>query len=136
MLLKLTWIKVLTKLIFFKKEIVMNLSKKMSLVLGLSLVLAFSIVSTSMATDCANAQVVKAGTYSGIGNGIASDNMIAVKCLSDASWGAYAQFYPTLGIGDQALATALTALSLGKSVWIRTAAKTSGSLLTIIYINN
>ncbi len=112
----------------------MNLSKKMSLALGLSLVLAFSIVSTSMATDCVQAQVLKVGIYAGVGHGIASDNVITVKCLSDTGWGS--QFYPTLEIGDQALATALTALSLGKTLTIRTAAKTSGSLLTVIYVNN
>ena len=113
----------------------MKFSKKMSLALGLSVVLATSIVSTSMAADCANAEILKVGAYAGAGGTTASDNVIAVKCISDTTWGSYAQFYPNTKIADQALATALTALSLGKNVWIRTSAKTSGSMLNVIYVN-
>ncbi len=113
----------------------MKFSKKMSLALGLSVALATSIVSTSMAADCANAQILRVGTAATIGSSTVAPNVITVKCLSDLSWGS-AQFYPNILIGDQALATALTALSLGKNVWVSTSAKTSGSMLNVIYVNN
>lgn len=113
----------------------MKLSKKMTLALCLSVAAISSFAGTSMAADCANAEILKVGASAGIGGSIASDNVIAVKCLSDTSWGTYTQFYPNTAIADQALATALTALSLGKNVWIRTSAITSGSILNTIYVN-
>lgn len=97
--------------------------------------LLLSVSSNVMADDCATAEVVKVGTGAGMGGGTASDNVIGIKCLSDTTWGNYAQFYPNTRVGDQALATALTAYSLDKKVWIRVSSKVSGSMLNNIYIN-
>ncbi len=113
----------------------MSITKKACLVLGLAVALTLPVAATSMAADCADAEILKVGAAAGVGGASASDNVIAVKCLSDTSWGTYAQFYPNEAIGDQALATALTALSLGKHVWIRVSSKTSGSMLQTIYVN-
>jgi hypothetical protein len=87
------------------------------------------------AVDCDSAEIVKVGTNAGAGGGTASDNVIGIKCLSDTSWGNYVGLVPNAAIGDQALATALTAFSLDKTVWIRASAKTAGSMLTVIYLN-
>jgi hypothetical protein len=38
-------------------------------------------------------------------------------------------------MGDQGLATLLTAFSLGKPIWVRVAGVTSGSVLEIAYMN-
>jgi hypothetical protein len=113
----------------------MKISRKLSLALCLSVVSILPITTTSMASDCADAEILKVGAAAGVGGSVASDNVIAVKCISDTTWGTYAQFYPNIAIADQALATALTALSLGKHVWIRTSAITSGSILNTIYVN-
>jgi len=113
----------------------MNVTRKAFLVLGLCAAITLPVVSTSMAADCTNAQILKVGSAAGVGGASASDNVIAVKCLSDTTWGSYAQFYPNKAIADQALATALTAFSMGKNVWIRVASKTSGSMLNTIYVN-
>lgn len=113
----------------------MGLAKKMKLALCLSVALVFTIASSSMADDCTSAEIMKVGAGAGMGGGTASDNVIGVKCISDTSWGTYAQFYPNTAIGDQALATALTAYSLDKKVWIRVSSKVSGSMLNNIYIN-
>jgi len=113
----------------------MNVTRKAFLVLGLCAAITLPVVSTSMAADCKNAQIMKVGSAAGVGGSAASDNVIGIKCLSDTTWGSYAQFYPNKAIADQALATALTAFSMGKNVWIRVASKTSGSILNTIYVN-
>ncbi len=113
----------------------MNKFKVVSLALCATVALSFSVASSVMAADCAEAEVLKVGSGAGMGGGTASDNVIGIKCLSDTTWGSYAQFYPNTAIGDQALATALTAYSLDKSVWIRVSSKVSGSMLNNIYIN-
>ncbi len=105
------------------------------LAICISTVMLLGLSSVSFAADCASAEILKVGASAGAGGGAASDNVIAVKCLSDATWGNYVQLYPNAAIGDQALATALTALSLDKKVWIRASAKTTGSLLNVIYLN-
>lgn len=107
----------------------MNFSKKVSLVLGLSVALVSSIATTSMADDCAKAEIFKIGSRADMGL-----NAIGFTCLSDTSW-TPSQYYVNTAIGDEALATALTAMSLGKTVWIRTASRTPGSLISIIYMN-
>jgi hypothetical protein len=112
-------------------ETIMKFSKKMSLALGLSVALVSSVASTSMAADCNNAEIIKTGPNAGVTGGVA----IQVQCLDTAPvvFGKI-MVVPEASIADQALATALTALSLGKTVWIRTEGVVSGSLLTVIYI--
>ena len=70
----------------------MNFSKKISLALCLTVALVSTVVSNSMATDCANAKILKIGPSAGAGAGITTDNVIAVQCLSDTTWGTYTQF--------------------------------------------
>ena len=109
----------------------MKFSKKMGLALGLSVVLVSSIVSTSMAVDCAKAEVMKAGPNAGLDNGVA----IQLKCIDATPVFGTIMVVPPANIADQSLATALTALSLGKTVWVRTGGTVSGSLLNIMYLN-
>lgn len=114
----------------------MKFSKKMSLVLGLSVVLVSSLASTSMAVVCQKAEILGAGATSATASTQAGNTFIAVKCLdAGTTYPSYAQFFPMNSISDQALATALTAMSLNKTLWIRTADTVSGSLLNIVYVN-
>lgn len=114
----------------------MKLSKKMSLALGLSVVLVSSLATTSMAyVDCSRAEVLKVGTSAGLAaSNITGSSTVQVKCLSDTSWGTK-EFYPVTAISDEVMAASLTALSLDKTVYIRVGAATTGSLLTIMYVN-
>lgn len=114
----------------------MNIVKKMSIALSLCAVFGACVVSTSMAATatCTNAAIEKVGPYSGIGAGVTSDNIIRVTCISDTTWGTV-NLFPSAAIGDQALATALTALSLGKNVLITASAKTTGSMLIGISVS-
>ena len=105
------------------------------LAICISTAMLLGLSSVSFAVDCSKAEIVQIGANAGIGHGTASDNVIAFKCLSDGSWGSFVQLIPNAAIGDQALATALTALSLDKTVWIRASGNTTGSLLNIIYLN-
>ncbi|MBU0665014.1 MAG: hypothetical protein KJ990_10775 [Proteobacteria bacterium] len=108
----------------------MNFSKKISWALGLSVLLVSSVVSTSMAEDCAKAEVLKAGPNASVTGDVA----IQVKCLDATPAFGTIMVVPDTTITDQALATALTAISLNKTVWLRTEGVVSGSLLTVMYI--
>jgi len=105
------------------------------LAICISTAMLLGLSSVSFAADCADAEIVKVGANAGAGGGAASDNVIGIKCLSDSSWGSYVGLIPNAAIGDQALATALTAFSLDKTVWVRASGKTAGSMLNIIYLN-
>ena len=105
------------------------------LAICISAVMLLGVSAVSFAADCSEAEIVKVGANAGAGAGTASDNVIGIKCLSDSSWGSYVGLIPNAAIGDQALATALTAFSLDKTVWVRASGKTAGSMLNIIYLN-
>ena len=105
------------------------------LAICISTAMLLGLSSVSFAADCSSAEIVKVGANAGAGHGTASDNVIGIKCLSDTSWGNYVGLIPNSAIGDQALATALTAFSLDKTVWVRASGKTAGSMLNIIYLN-
>ena len=119
----------------FFKETRMKRIKFGLLAICISAVMLLGVSSVSFAADCSKAEILKVGVNAGVGAGTASDNVISIKCLSDSSWGGYTGLIPNVAIGDQALATALTAFSLDKSVWVRASGKTSGSILNVIYMN-
>jgi len=55
---------------------------------------------------------------------------------SDVNWTGARQFYLSSTLGNQGLATLLTAYSLGETVWVRIAGDGSaGSLITVIFVN-
>jgi len=63
--------------------------------------------------------------------------MVQLDDLSNKYWTGIRQFYLSSTLGNQGLATLLTAYSLGKTVWVRIAGDgSSGSLISIIYIND
>ena len=56
---------------------------------------------------------------------------------SGSNWNGARQFYLSSTLGNQGLATLLTAYSLGKTIWVRVAGDGSaGSLITVLFIND
>jgi len=113
----------------------MNNLKLSCLTLCALSLMIFGVASSALAVNCSDAEILKVGTNASAGGGSASNNVIAFKCLNNAAFPAYVSAIPLADIGDQALATALTALSLDKHVWIRTTSADALTVLQIIYLN-
>ena len=63
--------------------------------------------------------------------------MVQLDDLTDTRWTGIRQFYLSSNLGNQGLATLLTAYSLNKTLWVRIAGDGSpGSLVEIIFIND
>lgn len=87
------------------------------------------------AADCKSGTIVKVGVNPTTSTG-ASPYMVQIDCANDATWPGVLQLYLSDDLGDAGLATLLTAYSLQKTVWIRTLGVTTGSIATIIYVND
>ena len=63
--------------------------------------------------------------------------MVQLDDLTDTKWTGIRQFYLSSNLGNQGLATLLTAYSMNKTLWVRIAGDGSaGSLIEIIFIND
>ena len=63
--------------------------------------------------------------------------MVQLDDLTDTKWTGIRQFYLSSNLGNQGLATLLTAYSMNKTLWVRIAGDgSSGSLIEIIFIND
>jgi hypothetical protein len=111
----------------------MKFTNKICVALGLSMTMCAAVVSTSMAAPatCAKTVILKAGPNSAK----ASDVAIQVKCIDATPAFGTILVIPHADIADTALATALTALSLNKTVYVQTGGTVNGSLLTVMYLN-
>ena len=62
--------------------------------------------------------------------------MVQLDDLTDNKWTGVRQFYLSSALGNQGLATLLTAYSMGKTIWVRIVGDGSpGSLVEIIFVN-
>ena len=84
--------------------------------------------------DCSVGRIARLGLFPGTNKGI----MVQLFDESPSpSWTGKRQFYLSETLGNQGLATLLTAYSLGKTVWVRIEGDaSSNSLISIIYIND
>ncbi|MGV8073286.1 MAG: hypothetical protein AB2L11_01800 [Syntrophobacteraceae bacterium] len=110
-------------------------SKKFIPVMLAVLLLTCAIAAPAMASvDVATCSIVRVGydpRFSGAM--VQLDDMRTMGEL----WTGARQFYLSSALGNQGLATLLTAYSMGKTVWVRiSGTATSGSLVEIIFINN
>ncbi len=92
--------------------------------------------SLAIAGDHSSCTVNKVGVYPSLSdpNLQRSGYPIFLTCSDLGS--SQVMFYLSESMGDAGLATALTAMSLGKPVWARTTTDTAGGLLTVLYLAN
>ena len=112
----------------------MKMNKLFSLVLGLFLVGSLMIIPAvaNATVDSAKSKIMRVGSdprFEGA--------MVQLDDLNDTNWTGIRQFYLSSTLGNQGLATLLTAYSLGKTVWVRIPGDgAAGSLIQIIYMND
>ncbi|MBW1717554.1 MAG: hypothetical protein JRJ77_17345 [Deltaproteobacteria bacterium] len=111
-------------------------TKKMSIlvvlvVAGLSLII---IPTTANALDVASCTINRVGVAGGYPN----PNLVQlIDQAASPAWPGYMTFFLDSSLGNEGLATLLTAYSMGKTVWVRIpAGAISGALITIIHIND
>ena len=111
----------------------MKRNKMFSLVLGLFVMASLMIMpAIANALDVANASIERVGY-----NPAFQGAMVQLDDVSDGNFTGVRQYYLSETLGNQGLATLLTAYSLGKTVWVRIAGDGApGSLVQIIYIND
>ena len=112
----------------------MKRNKMFSLVFAMFLVTSLMIIPTiaNAIVDVPNCSIAKVG-YDPRFEGA----LVRLDDLTDTQWTGTRQFYLSSTLGNQGLATLLTAYSLGKTVWVRIAGTGEpGSLIQIIYIND
>jgi len=113
--------------------------KKFRAILFFAIIVSFLLVvgaSNVFAADCASAVIKRVGSNPSIGATGSSPYMVQLDCSTDSVWPGTLTLYLSSDLGDGGLATLLTAYSLGKTVWVRTLGITSGSIVTIIYVND
>jgi hypothetical protein len=110
----------------------MNWSKKVACIFGiLTMVVSFAASSSMAAVTCTQADILMVGPNAAVPSGVA----LQVKCLNNTAFGGGNSVALTVhpDLSDQILATALTALSLGSTVYITAAA--APGLVTKMYLN-
>ena len=110
---------------------------KRSLLMGLVMVMAVCsfAFSASATVDCASMKIVMVSADATAGGNMWLRNDSGAACGAIA---AGAEFYGILNPAevDKLLATALTAVSLGKNVWVRLEGDVAGSYVSILSIDN
>ena len=111
----------------------MKRNKMFSLVFAMFLVASLMIIPAvaNAAVDSGSNTIIKVGAdprFEGA--------MVQLDDLTDTKWTGIRQFYLSSALGNQGLATLLTAYSMGKTIWVRIAGDGSpGSLVEIIFVN-
>ena len=107
--------------------------KFFAMLIALSFIMVFT-GSPVFAGDHASCHVNKLGVYPGTADPAnqRSGYPIFLTC-TDIGTGQI-MFFLSDDMGDAGLATALTAMSLGKNVWARTTTDVAGGLVTVMYL--
>jgi|GEM_PF-2867045 hypothetical protein len=96
-----------------------------------------ALAGQALAADGTRCVIKRVGVSPGAGGTASSGYMVQLDDTgSPEAWPGTVQFYLSKDAGDSALATLLTAYSLGKTVWVRTLGTAPGSLISIIYMND
>ena len=117
---------------------------RIGVIFFVSMMVVTGLATSCFATaDCSSAQVMMIGTNPGAGGVGSSGIKVSLKNLSGHTVGTdwlintNRMFFLTTDLGDQGLATLLTAMSLNKPVWVRIAGNAEpASLISIIYLSN
>ena len=105
---------------------------KKSIVLVICL-LVFGALGVSFAGDHNNCVVNKVGVYPALEDSSVSRSgyPIFITC---PGFSHSVMFYLSSDMGEAGLATALTAIALQQSVWVRTTTDSAGGLVTVMYL--
>jgi len=112
----------------------MKNNKMFSLFIAIFLVASLMIIPAvaNASVNVADVKVMKVGAdprFEGA--------MVQLDDLTDTQWTGIRQFYLSSTLGNQGLATILTAYSMGKTLWVRIAGDgAKGSLIEIVFIND
>jgi hypothetical protein len=97
--------------------------------------LFFLFLSTAAySADIDGCTVERVGAYPGLQNTELGRSAYPVF-LSHPDWTGTRMFYLSDDLGTPGLATILTALSLEKTVWVRSSSSAAGGIISIIYVN-
>ena len=89
----------------------------------------------SFAGDHSSCVVNKVGVYPGLEDQSISRSGYPIFLTCSDLGTSSIMFYLSYDMGDAGLATTLTAMALGQSVWARTTTDTAGGLVTVLYLN-
>ena len=92
-------------------------------------------VANAAQYDCAQCTATRLGMYPGQ-FGTTDGFMVQVDDAASTHWTGSRTFYLNDALGKAGWATVLSAYSLGKTLWLRIADTTAGSLITIVHIND
>jgi hypothetical protein len=108
--------------------------KVKKMVLSSCVALGLMVGSVAYAADLDGAVIQRIGVNPGVANATNSANIIFV---THSSFTGTLQCVLSADLGDAGLATALTAQSLGKSVWLRVGSTNTAAVTTatIMYLN-
>ena len=111
----------------------MKMYKKITLsVVGVIAMLVFAIGSANAAVTCTNGTVVKTGVLPDFENATKSKYTATINCT--AGWTGTTTFYLTTLLGDAGYATALTAMSTGQPVEVKSYNTVDNSLMLWIHL--
>lgn len=102
-------------------------------------VMFFLILSTPVfSADMDNCTIEKVGSYAGWENIDLNRSKNVIYLSHPTEWEGTRFFFLSTTLGNEGLATALTAVSLEKTVFIRTTSSNleQGSIISIIIVNN
>jgi len=111
--------------------------KLRKLVLAGCVALSMMLSGNAFAVDLDGATIERIGVNPGVAGDTTSSNIIFIKHSDVTPTGGTLQCVLSSDLGDAGLATALTALSLGKPVWLRVGSvdSTAVTTATIMYMN-
>jgi len=115
---------------------------QIGMIVSLAIFMVYGLATSSMAADCSKAEVYMIGANPGSGGTGSAGIKVALINRSGATVGtdwtnnSKRMFYLTQDLGDQGLATLLTAMSLNKPVWVRIVGDAPvNSLISIVYLS-
>ena len=107
--------------------------KIFAMLIALSFIMVFT-GSPVFAGDHSSCKVNKVGVYPGTANPSIQRSGYPIFLTCTDLGTDQIMFFLSDDMGDAGLATALTAMSLGKTVWARTTTDVAGGLVTIMYL--
>ncbi len=110
---------------------------KLFKLLFITTVILIASYGTSFAVD-ATCKITQIGEFPGIADQTKnrSGSRIMLDDTTDTLWTGSRYYYISWDMAEKGTATALTAMSLDKDVWVRLTTANQGGLVTIMFIEN
>ena len=107
-----------------------------SFLIATAIFLAFQ--GTSFASVDVTCRITQVGEFPGIADQSLnrSSTRVMLDDISDTFWTGGRYYYLSWDMADKGTATALSAVSLGKNVWVRLTSANQGALVTIMFIED